>query len=324
MRNILKTNFLKKNTVWDTYEEIPSDVSSRHYARLRNGNETQILMDCPLSENPDRFVAVDLFLQKMGLRVPKILAHDLENGFILEEDFGNDTLTKVLLRGTPAFPVYKKAICALAKLQSQEVPQNCILSPYSEDEILKEAVHLTDWYIPFAGGGKLSEKARDEFIGIWKNLIPKMMDVPKRVMLFDCHVDNLMVLPDGSIGFIDFQDAKIGPVTYDLLSLLEDIRLEVPLSLQQQIFELYFSLHPSFQTKAFELSYDIGACLRHTRVLGSFTKFYLELGKEKCLNYYDVLWRLLEARLKRPELKEYKMWIETYIPREKRGRPIKR
>lgn len=323
MRLSLKKAFLKRTGFAAAdITDVPSDVSPRRYARLTMGQETRILMDSPLSENPERFVTVDLFLQKMGLRVPRLFAHDLENGFVIEEDFGDDTLTKVLQRGEPAFAVYEKAIRALADLQAKPVPADCPLPSYSEEMILEEVLHFPDWYIRFAGGGCIPACARKDFIDIWKVLIPQMMCVPQRVMLFDCHVDNLMVLSDGSVGFIDFQDAKIGPVTYDLLSLLEDIRLEVPKALQERIFDLYFSLHPSFKTKAFSLSYDIGACLRHTRVLGTFTKFYLERGREKCLNYYDVLWRLLEARLNRPELADYKKWLETYVPRDKRSMPV--
>lgn len=325
MRTTLKQTFLKHaGFAAADITDIPSDVSPRHYARLTKDEKTYILMDSPLSENPAQFVTVDLFLQKMGVRVPYLFAYDLENGFVIEEDFGDDTLTKVLQRDVPAFAVYEKAIKALTDLQSHPIPVECPLPLYSEDMILNEALHLPDWYIQFAGGGRVSAGARADFIDIWKALIPHLMNVPLRVMLFDCHVDNLMVLKDGSIGFLDFQDAKIGPVTYDLLSLLEDIRLEVPVPLQKQLFDLYFSLRPSFKTDAFFLSYDIGACLRHTRVLGTFTKFYLEWGREKCLNYYDVLWRLLEARLNRPELADYKAWLNMYIPREKRGMPTRK
>ena len=96
MRTTLKQTFLKHaGFAAADLTDIQSDVSPRHYARLTKDEKTYILMDSPLSENPAQFVTVDLFLQKMGVRVPYLFAYDLENGFVIEEDFGDDTLTKV-------------------------------------------------------------------------------------------------------------------------------------------------------------------------------------------------------------------------------------
>ncbi len=316
-REELLTAFLKK-TGWDNAKKslLARDASFRWYDRLERENETMVLMNAPIpQENPAQFVFVDKILENINVKVPHVFHQDLDNGFLLLEDFGDDTFTKLIALGEDEKELYTRAIEALIKVQ-QNITQNPGLKEYDLDLILFEASLLPLWYVKYVVGTDLSQEALDEFTAIWTKLFKIISAVPNTLVLLDYHVDNLMITKDNQCGLLDFQDARYGPVTYDLASLLEDARRPVAPELQQAMKDLYFNAMPQFNTEAFKESYPIMAVQRHTKVIGIFVRLFIRDHKNKYLKHIPFVWSLLEQHLDNPLLADYKKWLDKYIPSE--------
>jgi len=158
---------------------------------------------------------------------------------------------------------------------------------------------------------------KEDFRAAWRKVLPVAHRVPASLLLRDYHVANLMLLPDRAgiqqAGLLDFQDAYRGPVTYDLVSLLEDARRDVPEGLQQKLFARYLEAFPALDREIFETSLAILAAQRHTRVLGIFERLARHEGK---LDYRRLhsprVERLLRRALKHPILADVKTWMERH------------
>ncbi|MBQ7412710.1 MAG: phosphotransferase [Alphaproteobacteria bacterium] len=308
-------NFLKQHN-WDQAERIvlAADASARTYDRLIKKSQTAILMNSPLSERPDLFVMIDKLLQKTGVHVPNILAADMENGFLLLEDFGDNTFTRLLNNGTDELDLYRKGIDALIQIQNNvQLPPDGI-AEYTAKRLMNGVLFLPNWFGQYAIPGGINDKAKQEFIDIWTPLIQKIMTLPQNIVLLDYHADNLMITPTGDCGILDFQDACIGPVTYDLMSLLEDERRNVPASVRQNLIEHYFAGCPAYDTPAVRETLSLVAMQRHTRVIGIFMRLFLRDKKEKYLKMIPFVWELVERHLDEPVFADYKVWLDRYIP----------
>jgi hypothetical protein len=145
------------------------------------------------------------------------------------------------------------------------------------------------------------------------------------LVLRDYHVDNLMLLPDRpgikGCGLLDFQDAVTGPPSYDLVSLLEDARRDVPVSLRRAMTERYLAAFPGLDRKAFLRSAAILSAQRNCKIIGIFTRLWKRDGKPQYLSHIPRVWRLLEQDLGHPSLARVARWVDYHLPRESRCRP---
>lgn len=309
-------SFLKK-AGWHTAKKslLAHDASFRWYDRLEKENgETIVLMNAPVGkENPAQFVFVDELLENMGLKVPHIFHRDLENGFLLLEDFGDDTFTKLINKGYDETSLYEKAIKSLIHLQ-KNASKNQGLKIYDDELMFFEVSLLPLWYIKYVVKKELTDADMAEFKEIWQKIFDKIKKVPNTLVLLDYHVDNLMITKTGDCGLLDFQDARFGPVTYDLASLLEDARRPVKQEIQDKMMELYLSELPEFNTSEFKEAYPLMAVQRHTKVIGIFVRLFVRDGKNRYLKHIPFVWSLLEKHLDNPLLKEYKEWIDKHVP----------
>lgn len=311
--------FLKQHG-WDTAkrELLARDASFRWYERLTKGNETLVLMNAPIpQENPAQFAFVDEILESKGIKVPHIFARDMENGFLLLEDFGDDTFTRLIAAGADEENLYRQAIDSLIRIQKQFM-QNPGLKEYNFDLMYTEVSLLPLWYVKYVLKKELDDKAMAEYKAVWEELYQKISAVPNTLVLLDYHVDNLMITKDKKCGLLDFQDARFGPVTYDLASLLEDARRVVRPDLQDKMKTYYFNAFPAYQTAEFEDSYSLMAVQRHTKVIGIFVRLFVRDNKNRYLKFIPFVWQLLEKHLDKPLLKRYKTWLDTYIPSDVR------
>ena len=311
--------FLKQHG-WDTAkrELLARDASFRWYERLTKGNETLVLMNAPIpQENPAQFAFVDEILESKGIKVPHIFARDIENGFLLLEDFGDDTFTRLIAAGADEDNLYRQAIDSLIQIQKQFM-QNPGLKEYNFDLMYTEASLLPLWYVKYVLKKELDDKAMAEYKAVWEELYQKISAVPNTLVLLDYHVDNLMITKDKKCGLLDFQDARFGPVTYDLASLLEDARRVVRPDLQDKMKAYYFNAFPAYQTAEFKDSYSLMAVQRHTKVIGIFVRLFVRDNKNRYLKFIPFVWQLLEKHLDKPLLKRYKTWLDTYIPSDVR------
>lgn len=315
MRTQQLTDFLNQ-TGWGNARRTPlaRDASFRSYERLTLPGRTAVLMNAPKPENPAQFVHVDHLLADAGARVPAVLASDLTNGFLILEDFGDDTFARLLDRGADDVSLYTAAAETLALLQrNADLPANS-LPAYDLKLMLFEVSLFTDWYLKYVLKRELSDPERAEFTHIWTNLILPLQAIEQKIVLLDFHVDNLMITPDKQCGLLDFQDARLGPVTYDLISLTEDARRPVSNRAAAAAFEAYFNKIPEHNTPIFRAMCPITAVQRHTKVIGIFTRLCVRDNKDGYLKHIPFVWSLLEKHLNEPILAPYKAWLDRIVP----------
>ena len=317
---------------WDrvTPAVLTGDASFRRYYRLADNGRRAILMDAPPPQEDVRpFVAVAAMLRGLGLSAPEVYAEDCDNGFLLIEDFGDDTYTRLLARGADETALYSLAIDTLIELQravaAGRPPE---LPAYDEERLLTEAALLVDWYAPSVLGAPLSTAAREDFLTRWREVLPRAALPAPTLVLRDYHVDNLMLLPGRpavqGCGLLDFQDAVCGPPSYDLVSLLEDARRDVPPALREAMTERYLAGFPGLDREAFRRSAAILAAQRNCKIIGIFTRLWRRDGKSGYLAHIPRVWRLIEDELHEPALRPIGDWLAQHLPPHARRIPSAR
>ena len=314
---------------WGGFAAVPltGDASFRRYYRLADDGRSTVLMDAPPpQEEVGPYVVVAGLLRRLGFSAPEVLAEDHEKGFLLLEDFGDDTYTRLLDRGFDEPALYALAVDTLIALQravgAAGPPE---LPPYDTTRLLAEAALLADWYQPAVSGIPLEPGLREEYLALWRAVLPLAVVSPPTLVLRDYHVDNLMLLAGRpgvqGCGLLDFQDAVAGPPSYDLVSLLEDARRDVPAALQQEMTERYCAAFPGLDRPAFRRSAAILAAQRNCKILGIFTRLWKRDGKPDYLAHIPRIWRLLEHDLQHPSLAPVARWLDRHLPLEIRCRP---
>jgi aminoglycoside/choline kinase family phosphotransferase len=287
-----------------------------------------VLMDAPPPQEEVRpFVQIARHLHERGFSVPAIHAEDPEAGLLLLEDLGDDTYTRLLGAGADETPLYANAIDALIALHrlplEAAVPPG--VKPYDMARLLEEVSRIYTWYLPLVGAAPLPAEATEEYERIWRAILPLAWTAPTSLVLFDYHIDNLLRLKgrDGmrACGILDFQDAVVGPITYDLMSLLEDARRDLAPALVEDMRARYLAAFSALDHDAFAVSWEVMAAQRHLRVIGTFARLKLRDAKPHYLVHMPRLWRYMERCLAAPALGELKAWIDRYVPPELRTIP---
>jgi aminoglycoside/choline kinase family phosphotransferase len=311
---------------WEGHEPVPlaGDASFRRYYRVGGNGRCAVLMDAPPpQEDVVPYITVSQLLRRLGFSAPEIFAEDRMLGFLLIEDFGDDTYTRLLDRGADEPALYALAIDTLIELQrAVKIRGTPELPAYDAGRLLAEAVLLVDWYAPAALGKPLAAGARDEYLELWRMVLPHAALPDETLVLRDYHVDNLMLLPDRSgvqgCGLLDFQDAVCGPPSYDLVSLLEDARRDLPDELRLRMTERYLQAFPTLDREAFLRSAAILAAQRSCKILGIFSRLSKRDGKPRYLAHLPRVWRLLEQDLAHSALTPIARWLDRHLPRSAR------
>jgi len=314
------------NAGWGSADRkvLAADASFRRYDRLHLDGRPAVLMDAPPPKEDVRpFLRIARHLLDLGYSAPAILAEDAEAGFLLLEDLGDATFTRLMNAGEAELPLYQMAVDLLIDLHKRPAPEG-IAAPYDREKLLTEVALLTDWYAP-AVGIELDHTARAAYLAAWSDVLPLAFGVPDSLVLRDFHVDNLMRL-DGrnglaACGLLDFQDALVGPATYDLVSLLEDARRDIDPATRAEGRRRYLAAFPMLDEGAFDASWACLAVQRHAKVIGIFTRLCKRDGKPTYLHHIPRVWGLLEAGLSHPGLAPVKSWFDRHIPADKRAVP---
>jgi aminoglycoside/choline kinase family phosphotransferase len=314
---------------WADAERAPlaGDASFRRYCRLARGATTTMLMDAPPPQEDVRpYLAVARHLRALDFSAPAIIAAEEETGLLLIEDFGDGTFTRLLAKGDDERALYAMAIDVLIALHRRfDAAHAPWLPPYDDTRLLNEAALLVDWYLPTIAGRPTPAALREEYLDLWRALLPVARAVPESLVLRDYHVDNLMRLHgrDGlaACGLLDFQDAVLGPVTYDLVSLLEDSRRDIAPDLVKAMYARYCAAFPALDRAAFDASFVVMGAQRHCKVIGIFTRLCRRDGKPRYLAHIPRLWRLLDGNFRHPVLAPVKAWLDRNIPQEMRRIP---
>jgi aminoglycoside/choline kinase family phosphotransferase len=304
--------------------KLADDASFRRYDRVRLDGRHAVLMDAPPDkEDVAPFVTVARLLADIGLSAPRILAEDRENGFLLLEDLGDATYTRVLAEGGDEAALYALATDTLIALHARYRPGDAVPT-YSVDKLLTEASLLTDWYWPEIKGAPCPAAEREAFLSLWRAAL-EGLSAPTSLVLRDYHVDNLMHLPDrdgvAACGLLDFQDAVIGSTAYDLVSLLEDARRDVSPDLARAMITRYLAAFPDLDPDAFRRDYAILGAQRATKIVGIFTRLYRRDGKPGYPRHIPRTWRWLEGGLRHPALADIREWMDARFPPSDRRAP---
>ncbi|MBL4759903.1 MAG: phosphotransferase [Mariprofundaceae bacterium] len=277
---------------------LAGDASFRRYFRVHAENVTWVLMDAPPEkEDCSPFLRIRAWFQHAQLRVPNLIAEDQLRGFLLLEDFGDDTWAAYLQKGKQenvqkggdAKPLFQDALRQLHILQaaqpSFELPNFDVLRMQRECDL------YLDWYLPKVVDYLPSKSERRSFHAALLPYLQRLQALPKSAVHLDYHSRNLM-LPKGGLplGIIDFQDAVLGPITYDLASLLYDCYQDYPESLRREWSEYFFSALPTV-SKAYFIDFNdwhetlrLTAFQRHVKAIGIFSRLAYRDGKQNFLN----------------------------------------
>ena len=328
-------------------QRMPGDASIRSYARLIRDDGVVILMNSPrrpdgpatydgntysaavhLAEDVKPFVAIDNALCARGLSAPSIHHADLDAGFLITEDFGSEGF----IEGDPPRPIaerYEAAVDVLVALHREPLPEVLPLAPqityaiptFDIDAMLVEAGLMLEWYLPDRGAEPANEM-RAEFVTAWRDLLGKAAAMPKTWVMRDFHSPNLIWLDERSgiskVGIIDFQDAVLGPAAYDLVSLLQDARIDVPEQLELALLTRYIKARhtadDSFDPAGFAEIYAIMSAQRNTRLLGTFARLNRRDGKPQYLRHQPRIWTYLSRSLAHPALSGLREWYSANVP----------
>ena len=307
---------------------LAADASVRRYYRLVDADRSVVLMDAPPPfEDVGPYVAVAEMIRRLGLSAPEVYAADRERGFLLIEDFGDDLYTRLLAGGADEAALYRLAIDTLVALHRAVAARGLpALPPYDEERLLAEAVLLTDWYAPNVLGAPLPGEAREDYLGRWREVLPRAALPAATLVLRDYHVDNLMLLRGRpgvrGCGLLDFQDAVCGPPSYDLVSLLRDARRDVPAALRIAMTERYLAAFPGLDRAGFRRAGAIFAAQRNCKILGIFTRLWRRDGKPGYLPHIARVWRLIEEAVRdEPALRPIGEWLDRHLPPAVRRAP---
>lgn len=313
---------------WDNAERgvLAGDASFRRYDRLIRGDERGVLMDATTPKEDVRpFINIDRILRHMGMSAPEILAEDVAAGLLLLEDLGDNIYNRVLAEGGDEAALYELAVDLLVELHRQFDGDETV-PLYDDDVFLTEARLLTDWYMPAVCGLETPAAPCAEYCELWLRVLAEARRVPATLVLRDYHVDNMIWLPERSgvaaCGLLDFQDARLGPITYDLVSLFEDARRDVSPALASNLLKRYLDAFPELDREAFAASYAIMGAQRSAKILGIFTRLDRRDGKPGYLSHIPRVWRWLEGDLMHPALADLRDWFERELPPETRTTPL--
>jgi len=261
-----------------------ADGSARRYFRIHYENTSYIVMDAP-PQHYDVFpvIAIGAALADLGLNVPQVFAQELEQGFLLINDFGTQSYLTELQRSNNnrVDDLYNDAFAALLRLQLGGDPDTTLLPPYDRAFVLRELEIFHNWYLQRHLGLDLSASEEAILANAFEQLALNALQQPQVWMHRDYHSRNLMMVTDRNPGILDFQDAVIGPVTYDLVSLLRDCYITWPQSRVQQ-----WTLHYRQQLLAAGFSgiadadlfmrwFDLMGLQRHLKAVGIFARLNL-------------------------------------------------
>jgi N-acetylmuramate 1-kinase len=328
---------------------VNGDASPRGYTRLmRDNGETAILMDWPkapdgppvrrglpysqiahLAEDVKPFIAVARALREAGLAAPRIYAEDARRGFLLIEDFGDAVFTRLAADGADMLPPYRLAVDALLLLRKAAPPEAMPvdggahrLRAYGREALHIETELLVDWFLPAISGAETPPATRESFSALWGEQFDWLLAQPGGWLLRDYHSPNLVLRPEGEglarLGILDFQDALYGHPAFDLVSLLQDARLDLPPGLEAELFAYYCGRahadDPAFDEAAFTHAYRLLGAQRNTKILGIFARLARRDGKRAYLQHMPRVARYLMSDLQHSSLAGLKSWYDRELP----------
>lgn len=261
-------------------EIVSGDASFRRYFRFVYQQQSVIAVDAPPEhENTNQFIAVAQSYQEKGLKVPEIYAYDLVQGFYIQQDFGNRLISDVLTVNS-CDKIYTQALAIIPLIQGCLSTKEGPLPAFNDVLIDRELNLFTDWLLNKYLQLSLTDAEEDMLSQVFDSVKNACLIQPMVGVHRDFHSRNLMLLEDDEIGVIDFQDAVLGPITYDAVSLLRDSYQDWP---QSKVNEWLQKWHAKFYAEypwaEFKMWFDCVGMQRHIKIAGIFARLCLRDNK---------------------------------------------
>jgi len=299
---------------------LAADASTRSYDRLTDpatGETRVVMIDPPASGSSiPTFLQVSDILHNGGFSAPIIYNRDIENGFLLIEDLGENLFAR-LCNNNAALEqeLYATAIDVLLNLHRQPLPDN--IPPYDLAVYQRETDLLTDWYLPAATQSPTTPAILARFRTIVRQACEQLPTDRNVLVLRDYHAENLLWLPERSdimqVGLLDYQDALIGHPAYDLVSLLEDARRDTSPELRTRMLQRYIQ-GSAIDAERFTQAYHILGAQRNIKIIGIFARLFVRDSKAKYLDLIARVWDHLQHDLTHPVLNDLRLWINENVP----------
>ena len=289
-------------------KKIRSDASFREFFRLKKGNKTSIIVAARKEKfrNLIAYSAINKFLRGKGIHSPNTISKHFSDGIMEIEDFGENTLLHLVQKSKNIFPLYKKSIDVILKLQKIKPinkikiksNQNLKFDNYNLKNLHKESDLFLNWYLPGILGKRKSKKFKKKIKIELNKLYKQIYFKNKFIVHRDFHVSNIMPVKS-KLGIIDTQDVIFGNPLYDVASLIDDVRIEIPLPIKNKIFQ-YYAKKSSLKKNIYFLKndFDILSVQRNLKILGIFYRLNKRDKKPQYLKYLPYTWKLIELRMK--------------------------
>lgn len=314
-------NFLKNNQI-ETKNLIPikNDASFRKYFRV----DKKILMDADphLGEDVGSFININHVLREFKLNVPEIFTIDKENGFLLLEDLGENIFSQIL-NSENEEQLYKQAIDVLVEIYKKDLNKFSnftFLEKYSVEKLQDESQLFIEWYLKKYLKINITDTDIKDFKDIINKIFNNLDTKFEKLVLRDYHVDNLILqkskLGLKQVGILDFQDAVLGSSSYDLISIIEDVRRPISKDLKNILIKYFIDL-TGYDSNQLEKELAFYSVQRNLKILGIFSRLNLRDNKSKYMQYNDNAWKYIESNLNNPTMSDLKVWLKKILPNAK-------
>ncbi len=286
-------------------KRIKGDASYRKFFRKKNKNKTSIVVFAKKEKFKNLIVydAINKILNKNGILAPNLQQENYKRNFIEIQDFGNQTLFKILNKKKNKFFYFKKVIVILSKMQlikdkniKSFIKRKYLIPTYKKEILIKESNLFCDWYVK----KNLSKSRIDKFTIKYKKIIRRLaasLNLKNNIFVHrDFHISNMMLVK-GRIGIIDSQDALIGNRAYDLASLIDDVRLKTSKSLKDKVYKFYIKKQNKLDKVKFKKDFEILSILRNLKIIGIFTRLAIRDNKKNYLKLIPYAWTLINMRI---------------------------
>ena len=313
-RDTLIQTFIE-GTAWKgaTVAALAGDASNRRYLRLTHPEGgSAVLMDAPREKGEDTapFIRIAEFLTAQGLSAPRILARDEAQGFLLLEDLGDDLFARVIPRDPSLeYSLYSAATDLLVQLHAAPPPEG--LAAYDPPLMADLAALPFDWY------AKAEPGLRRDFAQAMQSALEGLRGASDVLIQRDYHAENLLWLPGrkgaARVGLLDFQDAMLGHRAYDLVSLLQDARRDVPATIEEAMIDRYTD-QSALDPAQFRADYNRLGAQRNLRIVGVFARLCIRDGKAHYVDLIPRVWGHLMRNLEDPALSDVATLVTQGLP----------
>tara|TARA_B100000902_G_C27306769_1_gene915963 strand:+ start:1250 stop:2218 length:969 start_codon:yes stop_codon:yes gene_type:complete len=308
--------FLVRNKISDyKLEQIKSDASFREYYRVEN--KRLLIMHAPREKGESliNFEKINKILSSINLSVSKIYDIDYENNLMLIEDFGNDIFSKILNPNNER-DLYQKSIELLSFIHNHSNLETYHVEKYSFEILINESELFIEWYLEKHLKLIVSSSEKVEFRNILEKHFKSLSLEKNTLVLRDFHVDNLIYLENRNgikqLGLIDYQDALLGSVAYDLASLVEDVRRPIKEELKHSLIEIY-SKSIFVDQNELQREIDFYSIQRNLKIIGIFSRLKYRDNKMNYFPMIEVAWSFINNHIKKSEYNDLNHWIDKMM-----------